>query len=48
MAKVAWTEKDKKEWGGTVPSIEVRKALRFMLSDECTSLIMNCCGLRLL
>ncbi|KAG7386680.1 WD repeat-containing protein 35 [Phytophthora pseudosyringae] len=25
VAKVVWKEKDKKEWGGTVPSIEVRK-----------------------
>ncbi|GMF25436.1 unnamed protein product [Phytophthora fragariaefolia] len=26
VAKVVWKEKDKKEWGGTVPSIEVRVA----------------------
>lgn len=23
IAKVVWTEKDKKEWGGTPPTIEV-------------------------
>lgn len=26
VARVVWTEKDKKEWGGTPPTIEVRPA----------------------